>query len=247
MTGRSPVPAAASLTGVLILVLGLSAEAQVGGTLSPLTSSPAGSTYPPCIIPSDLNDPGFARHVDLLLLGTAWDNHDAALMTDVGLQLAEGERILMRPHLALKSEQILEFAAHLAGDRKDKPTLARLARAAEARKDPALVALVARQAAQAEAADGHPLPHAIEDISPASLEVHKSAIRRIRAARLAGNLRQLESIGKYFDEQKILHKSQRDHINNEITKAKDNLPTGSDFRALIGTLDRLAALTPCRD
>jgi hypothetical protein len=205
------------------------------------------STYPPCVVPSDLDDPAFARHVDLLLLGTAWDNHDAALITDIGLQLAGGERILMRPHKELKSDSLLEFATHVAGDRKDNVTLLRMKKVAEARKDQRLEALVARCTAQAETVDDHPMGNAIEDMSSASLDMHKSAIRKIRSARLAGKGSELDYLDKYFDQQRILHKSQKEHIDKELAKARGNLQKESDFRGLIGISDRLASLTPCRN
>lgn len=139
---------AALLVASLFYCSGLTADAQqdVNALPASVTSSASQmNPYPPCVIPSDLDDPAFARHVDLLLLGTAWDNHDAALMTDVGLQLAEGERILMRPHKAVKSEQVIELATYLAGARKDKPTLLRIKKVAESRKDQQLMTLVAQQ------------------------------------------------------------------------------------------------------
>jgi hypothetical protein len=201
--------------------------------------------YPACIIPADLDDPAFAQHVNLLLLGTAWDKQDPAMLTDLGLQVGEGERILLRPHKALKSEVILELAAHLAGDRKDRATLTRLARVADKRGDKRLAALVTQQVDVAAKINSHPLADAIEDMSPAALETHKAAIRRIRAARLAGSREGLDALDKYFDQQVYLHKSQQEHIDKEIAKAKENIPKNASFHDLIVILDRLAAITPC--
>src|SRR5438132_1345554 len=39
--------------------------------------SASAPTVPPCVIPSDVEDPPFDRHIDLLMLGQAWDFHDA--------------------------------------------------------------------------------------------------------------------------------------------------------------------------
>jgi hypothetical protein len=64
--------------------------------------------------------------VDVLVLGEAWDYHDAAWLADVGFQLIEGERVLLRPHKALDAGKILVLATHVAADRKDQATLARL-------------------------------------------------------------------------------------------------------------------------
>ena len=43
--------------------------------------------------------------------------------TDVGLQLLEGERVLLRPHRKLPGAKVLELAARVATDRHDQPTL----------------------------------------------------------------------------------------------------------------------------
>ena len=160
-----------------VTAMGLPCRGQAtspgAGTPQPavgVTPPAAAHGYPPCIIPADLDDPAFAQHINLLLLGVAWDNQDPALMTDLGLQLAEGERILMRSHKAIRSEQVLELAANLAGDRRDRATLARMAIVAKARGDKRLKELVVRQVTETEKPDTHPIAHAIEDITPSALE-----------------------------------------------------------------------------
>jgi hypothetical protein len=221
---------------------GSEAPRPISGSTLPSTAS----GDPPCVIPADLDDPAFAQHTNVLLLGVAWDNQDPALMTDVGLQLAEGERILMRPHRAIRSDRVLELAANLAGDRHDKATLARLARVANVRRDKRLKELVVRMAAESEKPDTHPIAHAIEDITPSALEAHRAAIRRIRAARYAGSVEGLDKLDKYFDELPYLHKAQQDHIDKEIAKARAGISKVSTLHDLVVTLDRLAAITPCR-
>ena len=54
----------------------------------PTLPSPAGGT-PSNSLPTGLDDPAFNSQVDIFLLGKAWQRHDAALMTDVGLLLAD--------------------------------------------------------------------------------------------------------------------------------------------------------------
>src|SRR5579871_3302728 len=61
-------------------------------------------------LPALLRDPAFDRYVDMNLLRKGWDNLDSSLLADVGLQLAEGERVLYRPHKAVGAEQILSLA-----------------------------------------------------------------------------------------------------------------------------------------
>ncbi len=244
---------ASALALGLVASIGLPCRGQTTNSGFGTPPSPPGVTlpstasgYPPCVVPADLDDPAFAQHVNLLLLGVAWDNQDPALMTDVGLQLAEGERVLLRPHKAIQCEDVLELAANLAGDRRDKTTLARLARVAVARSDKPLKDLVARQVAEADKHDTHELAHAIEEITPAALEAHRAAIRRIRAARYAGSTEGLDKLDKYVDSLTYLHKAQQDHLDKEIAKAKANMPKQSTLRDLVITLDRLAAITPCR-
>jgi hypothetical protein len=242
------------IAGALGVVLAATAcRGQAIVVSSPAQATPAGVTplttaggVPPCVIPADLDDPSFAQHANLLLLGVAWDSQDASLMTDVGLQLVEGERILMRPHRAIRSADVLQLAANLAGDRRDKSTLARLAKVAQARGDKPLAELVARQRAEAEKPDTHQLAHAIEDISPAALLAHQGAIRRIRAMRYAGSREGLDKLDKHIDGLTYLHKAQQDHLDKEIAKAKATMPKESPLFDLIVILDRLAAITPCR-
>src|SRR5438874_12815553 len=58
----------------------------------------------PAVLSGDVHDPAFDRYVDLDLATRAWQQADAALLADIGLQLAEGERVLMRPHKAVHAD-----------------------------------------------------------------------------------------------------------------------------------------------
>src|SRR5687768_6483297 len=49
-------------------------------------------------VPERLRDAGFSSYVDLELLGQALNDQDAAALCDVGLQLIDGERALLRAH-----------------------------------------------------------------------------------------------------------------------------------------------------
>ena len=81
---------------------------------------------------SEMYDEDFAKHVDLRMLGVAWQTLDAKLMTDVALQLREAERVLGRKHPKITSDQVLKLAGKAAADSDDKATLERLARVAQA-------------------------------------------------------------------------------------------------------------------
>src|SRR4051812_1913645 len=80
---------------VLLAGAGVAALAQSGG---PATSS-------------NEVDVGFERYVDPEMLASAWDAKDAELLTDLALQIAEGERILLRPRRGISADQALHVAA----------------------------------------------------------------------------------------------------------------------------------------
>lgn len=224
----------------------VSTPSQSAPIVSEAPASKPADEIPTCVIPVDLDDPPFARHVDLILFGIAWDNQDPALLTDLGLQLMEGERVLFRPHKAIKSQQVLELAANLAADRHDRATLARLTRVAEQRNDGPLGRLLSQLTEKAPQESDHPIAHAIEDLTPASLQAHQALIRRIRAARYAGSQEGLDKLDKYSDRLSYLHPAQQSHIDKEIKKARANIKGKTSMHDLVVILDRLAAITPCR-
>lgn len=81
---------------------------------------------------SQLEDSAFSPLVSFGLLGRAVAEGDAAGITDVALQLARAEEILLRNHNSLKSASLLVTAANIAKNSGDKDTLTRIAAAAKA-------------------------------------------------------------------------------------------------------------------
>ncbi|MDR2755393.1 MAG: hypothetical protein LBC20_06770 [Planctomycetaceae bacterium] len=80
-------------------------------------------------------DPAFDRYINIAFLGLAWETQDASALTDAALQLAEGERILLRSHKTFTSKTVLEKALAVATDQKDTVTLERIAKIAKANGD----------------------------------------------------------------------------------------------------------------
>src|SRR5437764_15129181 len=72
-------------------------------------------------------DPAYDRFVDLDQLSTAWEQKDPELLTDIALQLLEGERVLLRPNKYITADQVFNLAIKVAADTKDTPALKRLA------------------------------------------------------------------------------------------------------------------------
>ena len=92
----------------------------------------------------DEMDPAFAKFVDLSLLADAMAGPDAALLADVSLGLAEGERVLVRNHRSgLNSESLMVRTVKLAARINDKATLDRIAKAATVANKPQWEKLVA--------------------------------------------------------------------------------------------------------
>jgi hypothetical protein len=179
------------------------------------------------------------------LAGKAWQRHDAALLTDVGLLLAQCEKVLKRPHKAIEASRVLELAAYIAADRKDAATLKRLE--AVGSEDPKVKQMItaARQAAEKAHPGDHPIAESIESMNPEGLSVHQAALRQIRMARLAGDINVLEALDKHLDTRDELNSAQQGHLDKVIAKAKSALNKDSDsLRATIRTLDRIAAMGP---
>lgn len=73
-----------------------------------------------------VSDPAFDRYVDVQLLGEALQELDASLAADVTLQLAEGERVLGRPHAEMTADAAFSLALRLATTTHDADTIQRL-------------------------------------------------------------------------------------------------------------------------
>jgi hypothetical protein len=196
---------------------------------------------PPWDVFDELADPVFDRYVDLELLGEAWANLDAAALTDVGLQMIEGERILLRPHRAISAAKVLEMAARLAGETRDKTTLQRLARAAERSGDKELglrVKAAQLLAGQARAPDSR-LMVPLDEITPQALAMFHGYQEDIQAARLSGDRTTLEMIQQELKERPELNAKQIGHLQRLATTAKTAIPEKQDPQEEI--LNRLAA------
>lgn len=190
------------------------------------------------------DDPAFDRYVDLRLAGRAWAGRDAALLADVALQLAEGERVVLRTHKSgITSEQLLGMAARLAADQKDKATLERLAKAADARGDKALTAQVgaARKLADQARAVNPAVQVSVETTTPEQFAVYSGLLNDIRGARLAGDADMLRAVEQEIPNAPGLAPEQRDYLNGLLKEARDAAPPGGSEQAKLGrTLDKLA-------
>ena len=180
---------------------------------------PASPTVP---VPADLYDRAFDPFVDLTLLGKAWDGLDPALLTDVALQLAEGERVLMRPHKAVEVDKLLAIAATLAGQKNDKTTLDRLAKAAELRGNQDLANRVAAAGKLAESSRGveDVLKVGVNRISAQTYAMIRGLLVSLEAARAACNLEGLDQMQAELESLEGISEEQRDQLQGLIGQTR---------------------------
>lgn len=176
------------------------------------------------------NDPAFGMYIDLSLLRQAWEEMDAGALTDAALQLAEGERILLRPHKAMSSAQMAEVALKVAIMRKDKATLERLARMAEKFANKGLsegVAQAKRLIGVSRAVDPA-LIVSVEQMTPEALAAYQEFLQAISQARLAGRKDELAEIEKSLPDFTELTAKHRDYLKKQIEEARTAMPDKPD-------------------
>lgn len=190
---------------------------------------------------NEFQDLVFDRYVDIHLVARAWKNLDAALLTDLALQLAEGERILHRPHKsAITSEKVFKLAAKAAAETKDKASLERLEKVAEAREDKelkTLVAAVRKTLGESRAAD--PAANvSVENVSAEQFAELRSTAREIKSLELAGDARGLEEMEKQLQESNRIDEGQKQYLLKLTAAARAAVGEKTDPLAV--TLKKLA-------
>jgi hypothetical protein len=203
----------------------------------------------PGALPAELHDAAFDKYVDLRLLGDAWTRLDAARLVDVAMQLAEGERILLRPHRGVSAADTLKLAAKTAIDLGDSQTLERLQRIAQVRNDQALGALLASGAKLASASrdgdeknDEEMIIHA-EGTGPAQYALLHACCRDLKRAKLAGDGKTLQILEKVIPELPLVSAEQKQQL---LKSAKQPTPeVDAKTAQLQKTLHLLAGASRC--
>jgi hypothetical protein len=112
------------------------AATPVDAKLAPVPDAEPPAAPPSAMVP----DPIFDRIVSVGALTAAVENQDAALLTDVAVQLAAAEKKYARPHRSgLKVEHLFRSAVQVAAAQRDAAALDRLTVLLEARKDTAML------------------------------------------------------------------------------------------------------------
>src|SRR5262249_3118512 len=197
---------------------------------SPFPAQPIGPDgapdLPPAAAATDLRDPAFDRYVDLAQVGEALASQNAGFLIDLALQLAEGERILQRPHKAMSAARVLKLAIRLAGEKKDKPTLDRLARVVKARGDKELGDMLDKLQTLA-AGSRQPGPAwltALDQLEPETLRALKSARERTRRAKVRGDVAALKALDNEVTRLAELEAAHKSALKTRIAEALAALP-----------------------
>ena len=154
-------------------------------------------------VPTALQDPAFERFVDVRLISTAICTLNAALLTDTALQLAEGERVLLRSHKMLSTKEIIDAAVRLASQKHDKASLERLAKFAMLTKNGELSKQVKTNLDLILASRAAPALMIPVDTKPEQLAVYKGLITTLEAAVLCGDAK---GVGEVAEDVKKLEK-----------------------------------------
>lgn len=220
-----------ALVGMALLVSApflLDSPAQESKSPAATASEPEPSARP------DFNDPAFNRYVDLLLLGHAWDTQDPVLLTDCALQLAEGERILMRNHKAIASIEVIELATKVAAARQDNATLDRLARMLTATNNAAAIEKVntARKLASASRKSEPALSVSVTESNPDQLFIYQEALNGAKAATASGDATYFTNLESALADKECilvrLSSTQKAYLSKLISETKPLLMKSSN-------------------
>jgi hypothetical protein len=191
---------------------------------------------------TEFDDHGLDRYLDLRLLSRAWESHDASALLDIGLLLAEGERVMLRNNRDFDSKKLIQLSAYLAGVSQDQATLARLSKLADQRRDQKMSALlkIVPQAMSTPTADAHLIGRSIEAISPQGLLVHQATLKHIRVISICGDKESLESMRTAVQSLTDLSPEQKSHVLKYIDDHSKNIALGNpELRPVVEKLGRL--------
>jgi len=181
-------------------------------------------------LPEGVEDAAFARFVDLALVRKAVVTRDAALLCDVALQLAEGERVLLRPHAGLPSGRLFRLALQAATEKRDLKTLDRVGEAAKARKMDDLAKLLpaARMLAGKARRLDTGLMVSADSMSVEALLAYRAYLEQLNVAVSLNDRTRLEGMEASLSRLEGLSDSQRASIKQRIGDAKASLGDKSD-------------------
>ncbi len=173
------------------------------------------------MVPAELQDPAFDYYVDLVLVGTAWVELDASLITDLALQFMEGERVLLRPHRAIDSGDLMQIAIRLAAVKGDGKTLDRLEKAVQRSENKELATELAKAKEQMKNAEGEESVWSVPVATTSAAEFarYKAVLQDIEAAVVVRDRETLEMLQDELQEMTDLPASHREKLDRKVEKA----------------------------
>ncbi|WP_437192282.1 hypothetical protein [Planctomicrobium sp. SH527] len=230
--------------GALAVLLGLCVSPAVAQTATeaPADDAVVAEEMPVYTIPNELNDPAFNQYVDITLLGPAWSAKDAAALTDIALQLAEGERILLRSHKAGSSKDLLNLATKIAQSSDDKAALGRIEQAATHLKYDDVVASTksSNKLAGASRRDEPAMKVDLNQTSLQGIATYSYLLDQLRNAELLSDKSALESFDSVIDTTSGLTEAQKEFLkrrSGEIKALPDDPATNQN--RIIATIAKL--------
>ncbi len=211
-------------TGTLAVLLGLCVSPVVAQTATeaPADDAVLAEEMPVYTIPDELNDPAFNQYVDITLLGPAWSSKDAAALTDIALQLAEGERILLRSHKAGSSKDLLNLATKIAQTADDKTALARIEQAATHLKydDVAALTKSTNKLAGASRKDEPAMKVDLNQTSLQGIATYTYLLDQLKNAELLNDKTALEGFDSVIDTTSGLTEAQKEFLKRRSGEIK---------------------------
>ena len=242
VTDRSPQDPAAAPVAAAPATSAVAVEEPSNGRMESILRLLATSGA----VPPEIQDPAFDYYVDLTLLGNAWADLDAALLTDLVLQFMEGERVLLRPHRAVRSSELLEVATRLAAIKGDEKTLTRLEKAVERTKSEGLAAeFTQARAVATDALAGETVwTVPVETTSAAAFARYKGFLQDIVAALVVRDRSILETLQKELATATDLPVAHREKLGDRIKAALAAIPEEDEQASrAANVLDKLAHST----
>lgn len=145
------------------------------------------------------NDLGFAKYVDWDLATTAMQSLDAEAMTDAALQLAEAEKILLRNHPQIHSDQLFYIAFRYAVRENNEEVLARLQKAADKY---GLSELKTQLALSGTSRGGQDRNESLKNLTPEDRLAVDVVLQDMERAFASGEESALNDIGQWIEETK---------------------------------------------
>ncbi len=170
------------------------------------------------------NDVIFNQYVDLSELDDAWTYLDAEALADIGIKLAEAERILFRTHDAVKSEDVLKIAVRTASIEGIAPALEKLKAYAEKTENGEMLQQI-KLASQLGGKSRSVAPTlSLDDVSIGAFIAYKQAQLDLKTALVTSDIKMLEDlqsrVGKYAEKEPAVWKKLSSQVMEQYKNMK---------------------------